>query len=272
MTDSKVRPEHRRRAAFVYVRQSSPQQVERHRESTLRQYAFVERARELGWPPERIRVIDEDLGRSGASTDGRDGFERLAAEIALRRVGLVLGLEVSRLARNNSAGTACSTCAASPTRSSATPTASTIQPCTILLGPERDHERGGTASTGAWPRRSVPRPRAASCAARCRWATSGGTARARCCCMPTTRSWARSGVFERFAEIGSVRGVWMWFRDQELTFPRRQPDGKAIRWRPPTVNAIRQVLGNPVYAGAYVFGKTRQERYVGRDGTVASGS
>ena len=87
MTDSKVRPEHRRRAAFVYVRQSSPQQVERHRESTLRQYAFVERARELGWPPERIRVIDEDLGRSGASTDGRDGFERLAAEIALRRGG-----------------------------------------------------------------------------------------------------------------------------------------------------------------------------------------
>ena len=101
MISSKVRSAHTRRLAYVYVRQSSPTQVKNNRESTRRQYALVERARACGWDSDRIRVIDEDLGKSGASTDGRDGFSRLAVDAALGQVGLVLGLEVSRLARNN---------------------------------------------------------------------------------------------------------------------------------------------------------------------------
>src|SRR5437773_7998682 len=84
-----------------YLRQSSAAQVEHNRESTERQYALASKARELGWPEDRILVIDEDLGLSGSGSVARSGFARLTAEVALARVGLVLGLEVSRLARNN---------------------------------------------------------------------------------------------------------------------------------------------------------------------------
>ncbi len=101
MIDPKVKPEHVRRGAFVYVRQSTTTQVEHHRESTQRQYALVERAGALGWTSEQITVIDEDLGLSGSTTQGRSGFARMTAEVALGHVGIVLGLEVSRLARNN---------------------------------------------------------------------------------------------------------------------------------------------------------------------------
>ena len=87
--------------ATHYLRQSSAAQVEHNRESTARQYALAARARELGWPEERVIVIDEDLGLSGSGVVARSGFARLTAEVALARVGLVLGLEVSRLARNN---------------------------------------------------------------------------------------------------------------------------------------------------------------------------
>ena len=98
---AKVTASHLARHAVVYLRQSSAAQVEHNRESTERQYALASKARELGWPAERIVVIDEDLGLSGGGTVTRSGFARLTAEVALARVGLVLGLEVSRLARNN---------------------------------------------------------------------------------------------------------------------------------------------------------------------------
>ena len=97
----KITPSHLARQAIVYLRQSSPNQVEHNRESTERQYALAARARELGWSEERIIVIDEDLGLSGSGAVVRSGFARLTAEVAMARVGLVLGLEVSRLARNN---------------------------------------------------------------------------------------------------------------------------------------------------------------------------
>jgi DNA invertase Pin-like site-specific DNA recombinase len=89
------------RSAYVYLRQSSAAQVEHNRESTQRQYALVTKASSLGWPAERIVVIDEDLGLSGSGVVERTGFARLTAEVALGHVGIVLGLEVSRLARNN---------------------------------------------------------------------------------------------------------------------------------------------------------------------------
>jgi DNA invertase Pin-like site-specific DNA recombinase len=92
---------HLGRAALVYVRQSTALQVERHRESTARQYALVEHAAALGWHRDQVTVIDEDLGLSGASAAGRGGFARMTSEVAMGRVGIVLGLEVSRLARNN---------------------------------------------------------------------------------------------------------------------------------------------------------------------------
>src|SRR3954466_8774017 len=96
----KIKPWHLDRAAVVYVRQSTPQQVAEHQESTARQYALADRAVLLGWPRPRVLVIDDDLGRSGQSVEGRPGFQRLLAEVALDRVGLILGLEMSRLARS----------------------------------------------------------------------------------------------------------------------------------------------------------------------------
>src|SRR5688572_8533504 len=96
----KLRSWHLDRIAVVYVRQSTPQQVLDHKESTARQYALADRAVALGWARDRVTTIDDDLGKSGQSIEGRPGFQRLLAEVALDRVGLILGLEMSRLARS----------------------------------------------------------------------------------------------------------------------------------------------------------------------------
>jgi DNA invertase Pin-like site-specific DNA recombinase len=98
----KVKPEHLKRDAYLYVRQSTPRQVLENSESTKRQYALRQRAIALGWSCERIIVIDNDLGQSGASTVDREGFQKLVGEVGMGRAGLVIGLEVSRLARNSS--------------------------------------------------------------------------------------------------------------------------------------------------------------------------
>src|SRR5438046_972894 len=97
----KVTEQHRRRRAVVYVRQSTLHQVERNVESSARQYALRERAIELGWPAGSVSIVDEDTGRSGASADERLGFKELVAEVGLGQVGIVLALEVSRLARSS---------------------------------------------------------------------------------------------------------------------------------------------------------------------------
>src|SRR5215471_2125212 len=99
---SKVTTEHQAKLAYVYLRQLSSGKVLHNTESTTRQYALVDRAVALGWPKDRVLVIDEDLGRSGASADLRSGFQQLMTEVGLAQVGLVLSIEASRLARNNS--------------------------------------------------------------------------------------------------------------------------------------------------------------------------
>ena len=101
MADSRVTSHHLARDAYLYIRQSTPRQVSENGESTRRQYALQERAVALGWPTARIHVIDQDLGMSGAHSVARDGFHALVAAVGLRKVGIVLGLEVSRLARNS---------------------------------------------------------------------------------------------------------------------------------------------------------------------------
>ena len=96
----KVQPEHRDRLAAVYVRQSTTAQVHDHQESTRLQYGLAERAVTLGWAPSRVVVIDEDLGHSASGIDARPGFARLVSEVGLDHVGIVLGIEMSRLARS----------------------------------------------------------------------------------------------------------------------------------------------------------------------------
>src|SRR6266545_137277 len=97
----KIRPWHLQRKAIVYIRQSTPQQVLEHRESADRQYGLVHRAAALGWPQDGVEVVDEDQGRSGQTVEGRLGFQYLLAEISLDHVGIIFGLEMSRLARSN---------------------------------------------------------------------------------------------------------------------------------------------------------------------------
>ena len=101
LRSAKIHDRHLQRLAIVYVRQSTPQQILEHRESLQRQYALADHAVTLGWPKERVLVIDEDQGLSGKTAEGRDGFHRLLAEVTMNHVGLVLGLEMSRLARSN---------------------------------------------------------------------------------------------------------------------------------------------------------------------------
>src|SRR5580698_9603711 len=101
MADLKVTAEHLRRDAYLYVRQSTLRQVAENVESTQRQYALRDRAVGAGWPAERIHVIDNDLGKSGSSATARDGFQHLVSEVALGKAGIVMGIEVSRLARNS---------------------------------------------------------------------------------------------------------------------------------------------------------------------------
>src|SRR5713226_290991 len=101
MPELKVTQQHLEHDAYLYVRQSTPRQVLENTESTQRQYALRDRAVALGWPLDRIHVLDCDLGKSGSQSAGRDGFQKLVSEVALGKAGLVMGLEVSRLARNS---------------------------------------------------------------------------------------------------------------------------------------------------------------------------
>src|SRR3970282_2620362 len=100
MPELKITAQHLERDAYLYVRQSTPRQVLENTESTQRQYALRDRAVALGWPLERIHVLDCDLGKSGSQSAGRDGFQKLVSEVALGKAGLGMGLEVSRLGRN----------------------------------------------------------------------------------------------------------------------------------------------------------------------------
>ena len=101
LSSPKIRPWHLQRKAIVYIRQSTPQQVLEHRESADRQYSLVHRAAALGWPQDGVEIVDEDQGRSGQTVEGRLGFQYLLAEIGLDHVGIIFGLEMSRLARSN---------------------------------------------------------------------------------------------------------------------------------------------------------------------------
>ena len=124
----KIQARHRERQAIVYVRQSTVRQVLQHRESTRLQYALSDRARQLGWSQDQVVVIDDDLGRSAASTLHRPSFQRLVAEVGLGHVGLVLGIEVSRLAVRAEIGISCWRCAHCSTPSLRMRTVCTTRP------------------------------------------------------------------------------------------------------------------------------------------------
>jgi DNA invertase Pin-like site-specific DNA recombinase len=269
----KVTAGHRRRAALVYVRQSTMAQVECHRESTDRQYALVEQARSLGWAREQIAVIDDDLGLSGASTSHRNGFARMTAEVALGRVGIVLGLEVSRLARNNADWyRLLDLCGMTDTL---------IGDADGVYHPGAFNDRLVLGLKGTMSEAELHVLRARLEGGIRNKAARGELRRA----LPVGLVWGDADgevrfhpdeavtgvirlVFERFAEFGSVRRVWLWLRSQNLACPSQIGPSGEIRWGSPTYTAIHRVLTNPVYAGAYAYGKSRHERYVDDQGVV----
>ncbi len=267
----KVKLSHTRRAAFVYIRQSSPSQVEDNRESTARQYALVERACELGWAKEQVIVVDEDLGLSGAGSVKRTGFARMTAEVALGHVGIVLGLEVSRLARNNADWyRLLDLCGMTDTL---------IGDSDGIYHPALFNDRLILGLKGTMSEAELHILRARLDGGIRNKAARGELRRA----LPVGFVWGEEDgevrfhpdeavvgaigtVFSKFTEMGSARKVWLWFRSEGLSFPLRATMNSQIRWVAPTYTAIHHVLTNPVYAGAYAYGKCRHERYVDEQG------
>ncbi len=274
MSDTtKIKPTHTQRAAVIYVRQSHPAQVVHNRESTERQYELVQRAIDLGWHRDHITLVDDDLGVSADGIAKRAGFAQLTADVALLKVGIVVGLEVSRLARNNANWyRLLDLCGITDTLLADTDgiyhpalfndrlvlglkgTMSEVELHTL-----RERLNGGIrhkAARGAL-RRGLPVGLV--------WGEQEGEVRFHPDEAVTS---AIRAVFTRFAEVGSARQVWLWFRVEGLSFPLQTNGVPDIRWVAPTYPAIHKVLTNPVYAGAYVYGKTRHERYVDADGSI----
>jgi DNA invertase Pin-like site-specific DNA recombinase/predicted DNA-binding transcriptional regulator AlpA len=270
---SKIKSSHLQRAAFVYLRQSTPSQVEQNRESTARQYALAERAGQLGWSPQQVVIVDEDLGLSGSSTDKRSGFARLTSEVALAHVGIVLVLEVSRLARNNADWyRLLELCGVTDTL---------IGDSEGVYHPGLFNDRLLLGLKGTMSEAELHVLRARLDGAIRNKAARGELRRG----LPVGFVWGEGDgeirfhpdeavtgairtAFERFAEFGSARRVWLWFRSEKLPFPLQDGPGGQVRWVTPTYTAIHHILTNPVYAGAYAYGKSRCERYVDEHGTV----
>jgi DNA invertase Pin-like site-specific DNA recombinase len=275
---SKVTASHRSRQAIIYVRQSTLAQLERNVESTARQYDLRQRAMALGWSGEQVRVIDVDLGVSGSVLGQRTGFESLVADVALGQVGIILALEVSRLARDNAAwyrlldlAGACDTLVADAD--------GVYHPGLfndrLLLGMKgmlseaelhvlRARLIGGIRNKAARGELRTGLPVGLV------WGEAAGQILQH---PDEAVTGVIAAVFDQFAVCGSVRATWLWLRDNQLRWPL-QRDGyrrdrlPEITWVEPTYHAVHTTLTHPAYAGAYVFGRTRVNRYVDDGGQL----
>lgn len=259
----KLRPEHLDRQALIYVRQSTMMQVRDHTGSAMRQYDLAERALALGWPRERVRVIDQDQGHSGASAVGRDGFQSLVAEVGLKHAGAVLCLEASRLARS------CrdwyhllEICALTDT---------------LVIDEEGVYDPGqyndrlllgfkGTMSEAElhWLRQRLLGGKLAKAEqGKLRFRLPAGflyDAAGRIILDPDQEvRGAVQLIFDLFAQLHSALAVVTHFRTHQLRFPTRLSErgqaGKLV-WSPLSHGRVLAILHNPFYAGAYVYGRT----------------
>jgi DNA invertase Pin-like site-specific DNA recombinase len=267
MADLKVTPEHLRRDAYLYVRQSTLRQVAENIESTQRQYALRDRAVAAGWPVERIHVIDKDLGKSGSSATARDGFQHLVSEVALGKAGIVMGLEVSRLARNSADWhRLIELCSLSGTL--ILDEDGVYDPASfndrLLLGLKgtmseaelhiiRSRLRGGILNKARRGELEIRPP-------------VGLVYRPDGKIILDPNIEVQNAIrmlFETFDRTASAMKTARFLREQNLQFPSRLQSGPnkgELVWATPGHARVLQVLHNPRYAGAFVFGRMRTRR------------
>jgi excisionase family DNA binding protein len=269
---AKITEQHRRRRAVVYVRQSTPTQLERNHESRARQYALRDRAIELGWPAAAVSVVDGDLGRSGASTEGRLGFKELVAEVGLGQVGMVLALEVSRFARSSADWhQLLDLCAL---------TGTLIADSDGIYSPNDFNDRLLLGLKGTMSEAELHLIRARLDGGLRNKAKRGELELS----LPVGLDRDESGVivlsadeqvrhaiervFALWRRLGSARQVVRELIDEDRKLPRRTVGSRRIRWTRASYGAVHDFLTNPVYAGAFVFGRSRQHKQLDERGRV----
>ena len=265
-TDERITTAHRAKLAYVYVRQSSPGQVRHHQESTELQYRLVERAAVFGWPRERVHVIDDDLGKSGTSSRDRYGFQTLIAEVGLGKAGLVMSLDASRLARNNRDWHQL------------------LELCSLfgvliadgerLYDPAAYHDRLLLGLSGIMSEAELHQIKIRLHQGERQKAARGELRLP----LPAGLIHTRDGsvtfnpdeevqerlrlVFAKFRELRSAKAVMRYLRRGNLLLPVRPLHGPAphdVVWRPADSARVINILKNPAYAGAYVYGRRRQD-------------
>ena len=260
----KVQPQHLNRGAYLYIRQSSMRQVVENVESTKRQYGLRGRAIALGWRDEQVIVIDNDQGESGASAAWREGFQRLVSDVGMGRAGIVMGLEVSRLARNNADWQRLlEICALADTL---------ILDEDGVYDPTSFNDRLLLGLKGTMSEAELHVIKA-----RLRGGILNKVRRGEYrCVLPTGLVYDQSGnvaldpdsqiresiahFFETFSRTGSACQTVKTFRNEGLLFPSRVRNSQTTVFRPLTASTALRTLNNPRYAGAYAYGRRRYRR------------
>ncbi len=258
----KIRPHHLDRLAVVYVRQSSPQQVLNHRESAALQYGLARRAADLGWPAERVLVIDEDQGLSGRSAADRLGFQRLLAEVGLNHVGLVLGIEMSRLARScKDWHQLLELCALFGTL---------LADQDGLYDPAHPNDRLLLGLKGTMSEAELHLLKGRMEQGRRNKARRGELVTQ----VPSGYVRLPGGevaldpdeqvqavvrlLFRKFEELGSAKALLRYLVHQQIRLPirpHRGPNRGQLEWHRPCGTTVWGLLHNPIYAGAYAYGR-----------------
>ena len=261
---AKILPSHLARRAYIYVRQSSPGQVLSHPESARRQRDLVKLAASLGWTASRIAVLDEDQGKSGQTSAGREAFKRILGDVSMGEVGIVVGLEVSRLARNSADWF--------PLVEMCALTGTLIADEEGVYEPNDPNDRLVLGLKGTLSEAELQRIRARLHGARWSLARRGQLRRK----IPTGYVWDEQGrvvkdpnervqaalasFFGRFVEVGSALGLARTYAREGLLFPSRDFRGRwngPVGWKALSVRAATLILHNPFYAGAYFYGERR---------------
>jgi len=270
----KITASHLNRDAYLYIRQSSLRQVLENQESTKRQYALREKAIGLGWPLDRIHVIDNDLGQSGASSTAREGFKELVSAVSLGRAGIVIGLEVSRLARNNSDWhRLLELCGMSETL---------IMDDDGLYNPNDFNDRLLLGLKGTMSEAELHLLRARLRGGILNKAKRGELplpppigfvhdANQQMLIDPDLQvQTALKTLFRVFKGKGTARQVVQYFSGEKLLFPRRIKSGPGkgtLQWGALVHHSVLRILHNPCYAGAFAFGRHRTRKTIDGRGT-----